>query len=161
MHPNLCRAASDGVQWRTGVSRRHVCRQRDVRRRVVQSKNAAAQCGAAKQMTAKQISDLVDAGRDTRFRKGNRAGAGNPRAGRPRKTLVDKCNRYSEWSLDRLHRIAKNDEDPRQFDALKELARLTTPRRREVTGEGGGQIDFQLSVEAFRLMAAQARSGEG
>ena len=98
---------------------------------------------------------IDEAGRDTRFQSGNRASVGN-RGGRPRKELTDKLNRYSEFALDALYQKARDAEDPQQWDAIRELARLTTPRRREVTGDAGRDLGLKLSVEAFREIAAEA-----
>lgn len=101
--------------------------------------------------------DLVEAGRATRFQSGHRLSVGN-RGGRPRKQLAAKLNRYSEFALDELYRKASDEKDPDRFDALRELARLTTPRRREVTGDSGEAIDARLSIDAFRHIAAEARA---
>ncbi len=98
---------------------------------------------------------LQDSGRATRFKPGHRLSVGN-RGGRPRKELTDKLNRYSEFALDALYQKARDPGDSQQWDAIRELARLTTPRRREVTGDAGRDLGLKLSVGAFREIAAEA-----
>jgi hypothetical protein len=73
---------------------------------------------------------IDEAGRGTRFQRGNGASVGN-RGGRPGKALAQKLNRYSGFALDALYQKVRDPEDPLQWDAIRELARLTTPRRRE------------------------------
>lgn len=104
--------------------------------------------------------NITEYGAKTRFKRGNRAAVGN-RGGRPRKVLTEKLNRYSEFALDALYKKARDKDDPERFMALRELARLCTPRRKEVAGDAGGDLEVKLSVEALRMAASEARVGGG
>jgi hypothetical protein len=105
------------------------------------------------------IDDLVERGRASRFQPGNQLAKGR---GRPPKSYSSKRLRWSEEALRELRRIAYDRTHPlhdrHAYEAVRDLAKITTPKMREVSGRDGERLTL---VDAHELVYGKPSNDEG
>jgi hypothetical protein len=89
---------------------------------------------------------MAEKGIMTRFHKSQ---TGQPVAPRKSQDVGEALNNFSLDGMSLLWRVATDPTHPwhkkHGFEALKTLVNKATPARKELTGEGGGPVEFSLT----------------